>query len=102
MKTLNFNFNLKGLDGKDVVDSQTSQVINIGKTLANMLVGGGDKDIFKFYDWAMLIYSGSDISVDDSDYKKIYDLIENGTQLNVLYKAQILRYMDTVKTNENK
>lgn len=82
MKKINLNFDLTGLDGVPVG--------NAGKLVANILVGGSKGDILKYYDWAVALHKGNEITVDASDLKKIKEFIETHDGLTILAKAQIL------------
>lgn len=86
---LDFNQNLKGLDGTDVKDDK-NEVITLGKLLANQLAFSSKGDALKIFNWAQKMYAGEVLELDKSDESTLKDLIKNNEQLTVLAKAQLL------------
>lgn len=89
MKTLNFNFELKDLNGNEIG--------NAGVLVAEMLVTESKGDAIKFFDWAINLNSKKTIEVDESDLLKIKQLINDNARLTILVKAQFLRYLEGLK-----
>lgn len=83
MKELNFNFELKGLDGSSLNE-------NAGKLLANVLSSDTGKNPVKFWGWAQLIFSGKSINIDGQDMEILKNLIMDNNQLTALSKSQLL------------
>ena len=83
--------NLKGLDGNDIPNS------HVGKILANCLVSSAGGDSIKYLDWALKLYNGKPIHLDDADYNKLYKEVEGNKQLTRLVNAQILQEMERQK-----
>lgn len=97
MKTIDLSFNLKDLRGKDMPSPEyTASSFTAGELLGNHLVAGAKGDALKYYDWAVAMSNGKSIVVDDSDFKKIRDFVSDSESLNILSKAQLLRYLDSV------
>lgn len=92
MIEINLNVKTVDLNGKPL-GNQT-----MGESLANILVGGVKGEALKFYDWAVALNKNGKISVDESDFKKIYSFVEESEFISVLLKAQLLRQLDTCKT----
>lgn len=86
---LDFNQNLKGLDGKEIKD-ETGEVITLGKMLANQLAFTGKGDALKLFNWAQKMYNGETLDLDKSDESVLKELIKSNEQLTVLAKAQLL------------
>lgn len=95
MKTINLNKNALSLSGEEL--KENGKVITLGECLGNFLVGSNKGEALKYYDWAIALYKGQTISVDDSDFKKIRDFVENHEQLTILVKAQIIKELDSIK-----
>lgn len=89
MKILNFNWELKDLNGNNIG--------NAGVLLAEMLVMENKGDAIKYFDWAMSLNGKKTIEIDDSDLLKIKQLINNNERLTLLVKAQLLRYLEHFK-----
>ena len=89
MKKLNLNFAITDLDGKELIQAN--------KLMANSLMGEKKGDSIKLFDWAMTLNKEGIIDVDASDLTKLKDITENSESLAILAKAQILKYLATVK-----
>lgn len=92
MKTINLNFPINDLEGKELA--------NAGKIIGGNLVAITEGEALKFYDWAVKLHNGESIKVDNADYKKIYEFVENSKGLPILTKAQVMNYLDSVKEEE--
>lgn len=88
---LDLNFALKGLDGKEIGDS------NAGKLVGNTLVAGTKGDALKYYDWGRKLYAGEALEIDRSDLDKIKTFIQESEAMTILAKAQIIEAIDLVK-----
>jgi len=88
MIKLNLNIPFVDLDGKQIGKE------TLGVDLAKTLVGGSKGEALKFYDWAVALHKGQEISVDNADIKKISEFIEQDTNMTVLLKAQLLKAID--------
>jgi hypothetical protein len=86
---LDFNANLKGLDGQEIKDEK-NEVITLGKMLANQLAFTGKGDALKLFNWAQKMYNGEVLDLDKSDEGVLKEFIKNNEQLTVLAKAQLL------------
>lgn len=86
--------NLTGLDGKDLPNA------NMGQILASSLANSAGGDSIKYLDWALKLYNGKPIHLDDADYIKLYKEVENNKQLTRLVNAQILQEMERQKHNK--
>jgi len=93
MKTINLDFNFKDLSGKEIAGDGN----NAGRLLANLLVTETKGEAIKMYDWALALYNKKPIQVDDADFNKIKDYIQNSEKMTLLSKAQLLKYLETVK-----
>jgi hypothetical protein len=91
MKTLDLNWSIKDLDGNEIAQAKAS------KLLANALISEKKGDAVKYFDWAMALSKDGVISVDESDFNKIKEIVENSEILAILSKAQYLKYIATVK-----
>jgi len=89
MATLNFNFNIKGLDGNEIIDA------NAGKILGNYLVSQPKGDVIKLFEWSLKLYRGEPIDVDTSDQKLLKSFI-NESNLPVLTKHGMLEVFDNL------
>lgn len=85
---LDFNVNLKGLDGQEVKDGD--KAITVGKMLANQLAFANKGDALKMFNWAQKMYNGETLDLDKSDESVLKEFVKNNEQLTVLAKAQIL------------
>lgn len=91
---LNFNWNLKGLDGKEMVNN------NAGKVLANALAAQNKGNSIKLHDWALKLWNGNAIEVDNTDVDVLLALIEESEFLTVLGKAPMIEYIKKVKEKQ--
>ena len=86
--TLDFNFNLKSLDGAELEPPQ-----NAGKHLATAMVSQPHGNALKMWDWAVALHNGKPIDVDKSDYETIYKFVDQNASLTILTKHQVLERM---------
>lgn len=93
---LNLNWNLKGLDGKELAGN------NAGKILANALAGMNKGNAIKLHDWALKLYNGTALEIDDTDADVLLALVETSEYLTVLAKAPIIEYIKKVKEKSDK
>lgn len=93
---LNLNWNFKNLEGKPMEGS------NVGKTLANAISSQNKGNSIKLYDWAMKLWNGSVLEIDETDSEVLTALVEQNESLTVLAKAQIIEYIKKVKEKPDK
>lgn len=86
---LDFNQNLKGLDGNDVKD-ENGTALTLGRLLAGQLAGANKGDALKFFGWAQKVFNGESLDLDKSDESTLKEFIKNNEILTVLAKAQLL------------
>jgi hypothetical protein len=86
---LNLNFPIKGLDGEPMLDQNNSTAI-AGKVFANILVSGTGGDVIKMYDWALALYKGEVITLDNSDEQMLKKFITESTSMTILLKHNLL------------
>jgi hypothetical protein len=84
MSKLNLNVNLKGLDGKEIENS------NAGKLVANLLASDNKGDAMKKFSIAQKLYNGETLDLDPSDKQMLKTFVEASEQMTVLAKAQVL------------
>ena len=89
MKKVNFNWELKDLNGNNIG--------NAGVLVAEMLVGETKGDAIKCYDWAMSLNAKKPIDIDNSDLIKIKELINSNERVTLLAKAQLLKCLEALK-----
>ncbi|HXP52191.1 MAG TPA: hypothetical protein VN922_19700 [Bacteroidia bacterium] len=88
---INLNKPLLDLDGAEIPNA------NIGKAVAAQLAGSNKGEALKFYDWAVAMHKGEDLSVDKSDFKKIYDFIKDSDVFTNILKAQAIQILDAAE-----
>lgn len=88
MIKLDLNKPLLNLEQKQIDDA------TIGRVLATNLANSNEGDPVKWMIWATLLYKGSPIEIDKSDFEKLRRFVENHRQLTNLAKAAILEQMD--------
>lgn len=81
---IKFNKNLLDLEGKEIEGA------NIGKVVANCLVGATKGDALKFWGWATKMNAGEDLDLDKSDTETLKNFIKESEALTILTKAQAL------------
>jgi len=89
MKKIDLNFGINDLDGNELVKAN--------KLFANALMNEKKGEAVKLFDWAMTLNKEGIISVDESDFNKIKEIAESSETLAILSKAQLLKYLATVK-----
>lgn len=82
---MDFNRSILGLDGQ-AVDNVT-----LGKILAQQLAHATNVDALKFYNWAVKLYNGEELTLDESDTNTLKEYIKSNGQLTALAKAQMLQ-----------
>lgn len=87
MKTLDFNFELLGLDGKPMGT-------HAGQFLGTSLVNSTKGDVLKLFGWSVELYRKNPIQVDKSDEKTLKEFIEASETMTILAKAQLLEVFD--------
>lgn len=83
MSKINLNFNLKGLDGKEIENA------NAGQLLANLLAQRSDEDSLKLYEIAKKIYEGKPLELDTVDKSRVVSIIKETKEFTNLLKAQL-------------
>lgn len=84
---LNFNFKIKDLAGKEIPNAEAN------KLLADMLSGLNTGNSTKLYDWALRIYRGETLEIDDTDGMVLKELVDKSA-LVVLVKKPLLDVID--------
>lgn len=84
MKEVNLDFQLKGLDGKEIPES------NAGKILSQSLANDSGKNPVKVWAWAQELYNGKSLKLDPSDLEFLKQLTTDSPYLPAMTKAQIL------------
>lgn len=82
---LDFNFQIKNLDGKDLEGENN----HCGKILANYLQGFNKGNSLKLWDWAQTVWKKQPLEIDKTDSDVLKELIETG-DLPVITKAQMI------------
>jgi hypothetical protein len=89
MKKLDLNFAITDLDGNELAKAN--------KLMAASLMQEKNGDAVKYFDWAMTLNKEGAISVDESDFNKIKEVVEKTEAVTIIVKAQLLKYFATVK-----
>lgn len=92
MKKINLKMNLKNLTGGDV-----TPVTTLGEVLASHMAGSIKGDPIKYLDWAIDLYNSREISVDEADFIKIKNFIQDSDTITILAKGQMLKHLNTIK-----
>lgn len=96
MKTVDLNFELIGLNGESV-KNEKQESVTAGDLIAGLLISEVKGDAVKFFDWAMTFNKKQTVQMDNSDVKKLRDLVENSEKITVLVKAPVMNYLDSLK-----
>lgn len=83
---LNFDFQIKALDGKEFKGDES----NAAKILGSMLSALNKGNSMKLWDWAQTIWNKKDLEIDKTDSEVLKALIENSESLPVITKAQLI------------
>ena len=94
--TVDLNFYLKDLEGKEMPD------LHAGKTLANNLSLSTEGDALKHMAWAMAFFKQEPVDLDESDLNTLTSYVKNHTKMVALVKSQILQYLEEVKITSSK
>lgn len=86
---LDFNQELKGLDGQAIKDEK-NESITLGKMLSGQLAFGSKGDALKLFNWAQKMYNGEALDLDKSDEGVLKEFIKSNEQLTIIAKAQLL------------
>lgn len=87
---IDFNFHIKNLDGKDILDAHCGQV------LANYLQSLNKGNSLKLWDWAQTVWKKKPLEIDKTDCDILKELIES-SDLPVITKAQIIEAISKSK-----
>jgi hypothetical protein len=91
-----FSGNFKMLDGTDMLASDDSKPLNMGKWLANQLVGASKGEAIRHYDMALKLYRTGKIDLERADQMILKSFI-NGDSLagvSILIKAQLIEVLE--------
>lgn len=91
---LDFKFNITDLAGKEIPNSSADKI------LANTLSTLNKGNSIKLYDWALKLWNGKGIEIDDTDTEVLQGIIETSEMLTVLSKAQMIEYIKSKKPKE--
>lgn len=98
MKNVTLGFEQKFESLKKSEDGDTL----LRETLSDWLARDTGKEPIKFWSWALALHKGETISIDDSDFKKLYDWVHDHEAFTAAFKAQCLMYMNEEKQREVK
>lgn len=90
---LDFNSQLRLLDGKEVKGDDG----NLGKILATVISNMVKGNSVKLWDWALTVHSKKALEIDNTDVDVLYALIESSENFPVITKAQLLGVIDKAK-----
>jgi hypothetical protein len=90
---LDFNFQIKGLDGNDI----QGEGGNAGKLLSALLASQNKGNSIKLYDWALKVYNNTPLEIDSTDADVLIGLIEASESLTVIGKVPLINYIKSVK-----
>lgn len=93
MIKINLNKPLKSLGNENIGDE------TLGKQLSNsLIVAQGEKEkSMKFFDWATKLWNNKPLELDEIDFKKLKDFVENNKTMTVLVHAQIMEELNNIK-----
>lgn len=90
MPKLKFNFQIKGLDGKDFQGEENSA----SDILANMISRCNEGKAIKLWDWATTIYKKKELELSVSEVEVLTALVEENKMLPIITKAQLLKAIE--------
>lgn len=93
---VNLNLPIMDMDGVAV---STSLAKALGHTISNT---SNLNPALKWYDWAMRLWRGEVLEVDEADYTLIIRMVEDSTTLTVLSKVQLLTALKRCKDPINR
>lgn len=88
---LDFNFQFKGLDNKEMTGASA------GKILSQILASQNKGNSIKLYDWALKLFNDTPLEIDDTDADVLVALIENTEALTVMAKVPLVNYIKKIK-----
>jgi hypothetical protein len=91
-----FSGNFKMLDGTDMLASDDSKPLNMGKWLANQLVSVTKGEAIRHYDMALKLYKTGKLDLERAD-QMILKAFVNGEFLesvSILIKAQLIEVLE--------
>lgn len=91
---LNFDFKMPSLDGSTEGNPKASTV------LSQMLAAQNKGNSIKLYDWAIKVYNGKPLEIDQTDADVLYELINSTELLSVAAKVPLMNYIKSVKDKE--
>jgi hypothetical protein len=86
---IDLNIPVKDLDGKPIDPAVGGGPL--GRVLAQQIGSVDLSPAIKWLDWAMLLWKGQPLMLDDDDYALFVKTVEEFKNLTVLSKGQILR-----------
>lgn len=97
MNKLDFEVPFVGLDKKPIEQGGT-----IGRTLGNALATATKGDAVKLNDWAIKIFNGDPIDIDQSDTDMLKAFINQHEGLTNMLKAQLLAVIRDADSEKKK
>lgn len=88
--TVDFNKPVMGYDGTPEPES------NLGKVVAPIIGSNTQGDAWKFGSWAMDVYQGKVLELDDSDFKALKEWLKTA-QVVAMIRMQVLQVLDGVR-----
>ncbi len=86
---MDFSDDADAVDGMKPVAKDT-----LAKTLAQMLKTAQEGDCLKHLNWALDLWNGKTIEVDDSDFSYIKDFVQKNKMAWALARGQIIKVLD--------
>jgi hypothetical protein len=84
-KKLDFNFQLKNLDGTNLADA--------GKQLAGWCANHTGTEPIKYYEWSKDLFANGFVELDVEDTKKLHNFIENYSVAAAI-RGQLIEVID--------
>ena len=97
---LNFNFKIKGLDGKEVQGRDEFTLAS--KLLGNMLSQLNTGNSIKLFDWASKLWNEGALELDETDSHVLEELINKCESLTVLAKVPMMKHIQSVREKSKK
>ena len=93
---LNFTFALKDLSGNPI-EGENGKPTMANKLLAQMLSSQNKGNSIKLLDWALKVWDGKELDLDETDAEVLLTLIENTEMLTALAKVPMIKHIKAVK-----
>lgn len=96
MAKINLNIPLLDLNGNAVLEDNLKDTAFLNKRVAEVFYYGQTRSPLKYNNWALKLYNGEEIEVNEHEMEEIKQVIEASSMIGNFVKVAAINALDTV------